>query len=119
MTNETPRDFSSEVDVDPLTQIFFANRAAYASYDAATIICNAVIHEVEMSLIATTVTLLKDGVPLNYTPIYSFDSYDNLTTNTSFNFTEFDAGVYQCVFIDTSTPVHLFVADPIQIDTGK
>ena len=112
----TPQSFSSVVDVDPLTQIFYANRAAYASGDTATIVCNAdFIIEMRYNFMETEVILLKDGVPKNSTPIYSFDSY-NITTNISFNFTEFDAGVYQCVYIFI---LEFFFADPIQIDTGK
>jgi hypothetical protein len=70
------------------------------------------------SFTSPTVTWLKDGVPVNDIPTNTVGSRGGLSTILSFPFEERDAGVYQCVFTDTSRS-EVFIAEPILLDTGK
>ena len=117
VTTHTLRILSNDVDVDP-PHLYFANRAAYSSGNTTNISCTAGYQSQSSFITTPGVTWLKDGVPITHTPTNSLDSSDRLTTTISFTFTESDAGVYQCIFTDTTRSE--FVADdPIQIDTGN
>ncbi len=67
----------------------------------------------------SSVMWLKDGVPFRTTPTNTpVGSNGRLSTSLSFTFQESnDAGVYQCVFNDTSTS-EIFLTIPIRLSTG-
>ena len=64
-----------------------------------------------------TAQWLKDGIPVMRTEITE-RSGDEVLALLHFTFAESDAGVYQCVFTDT-TRSEVFVTDPIRLDTGE
>ena len=117
LTTFTLRDFGNDVYVDPFTQIFFADRAAYRSHQTTTIICRAGYSH-HSSFVTPQVTWLKDGVPVTYTPTNTISNSRYLISTLSFQFLESDAGVYQCVFTDTPR-FELLAIHPIQIDFGE
>ena len=98
--------------------MFFADRTSYSSGDTAIISCNAGYLTRSSFITTPEVTWLKDGAPITHIPTNSLDSIDRLTTTISFTFTESDAGVYQCIFTDT-TRSELLTDAPIQVDTGE
>jgi hypothetical protein len=91
---------------------FFNKRYSFMVGDATVIQCFIT------SFLPPTVTWLKDGVPVNDIPTNTVGSDGGLSTTLSFPFEERDAGVYQCVFTDTSRS-EVFIAEPIRLDTGK
>ena len=68
----------------------------------------------------SSVMWLKNGVPFRTTPTNApVGSNRRLSTSLSFTFQESgDAGVYQCVFNDTSTS-EIFLTIPIRLSTGE
>ena len=62
---------------------------------------------------------LKDGLPDDETPTnIPVGTNGRLTSTLSFTFAASDAGVYQCVFTDTSSS-EIFVTVPTRLDTGE
>ena len=61
---------------------------------------------------------LKDGLPAVHTPTNTAGTNGRLTSTLSFTFAASDAGVYQCVFTDTSSS-EIFVTVPTRLDTGE
>ena len=61
---------------------------------------------------------LKDGLPSVRTPSNTPGTNGRLTSTLSFTFAASDAGVYQCVFTDTSSS-EIFVTVPTRLDTGE
>jgi hypothetical protein len=99
--------------------LFIFQRDGYANGDAVIIQYDAGhVGDDVMSFTPPTVTWLKDGVPVSDTPTNAVGGNGALSTTLSFTFEESDAGVYQCVFTDTSRS-EVYVTDPIRLDTGK
>ena len=67
---------------------------------------------------APQVQWLKDGLPAVHTPTNIPGTNGRLTSTLSFTFAASDAGVYQCVFTDTSSS-EIFVTAPTRLDTGE
>ena len=67
---------------------------------------------------APQVQWLKDGLPAVPTPTNTPGTNGRLTSTLSFTFAASDAGVYQCVFTDTSNS-EILVTVPTRLDTGK
>ena len=61
---------------------------------------------------------LKDGLPAVRTPTNTPGTNGRLTSTLSFIFAASDAGVYQCVFTDTSSS-EIFVTVSTRLDTGE
>ena len=61
---------------------------------------------------------LKDGLPAVRTPTNISGTNGRLTSTLSFTFAASDAGVYQCVFTDTSRS-EIFATVPTRLDTGE
>lgn len=99
---------------------FFRNRAGFTSGDTATLEYNVGhVGDDTMTFVTPTVKWLKDGVPVSATPTNTPGSADgSVRTTLSFPFMTSDAGVYQCIFTDT-TRSEVFAADPIRLDTGE
>jgi hypothetical protein len=98
---------------------FLFQRDGYANGNATTIQYDTgFVGDDVMSFTSPMVTWLKDGVPVSDTPMNTVGVNGGLSTTLSFIFEESDAGVYQCVFTDTSRS-EVFVAEPIRLDTGK
>jgi hypothetical protein len=99
--------------------LFLFQRAGYAIGDAVTIQYDAGhVGDDVMSFTPPAVTWLKDGAPVSHTPRNTVGDNGGLSTTLSFTLRERDAGVYLCVFSDT-TRAEIFVAEPIRLDTGK
>ena len=90
----------------------------YAIGEMATI--NYEIGHVDDNMTTYTtpqVQWLKDGLPAVRTPTNTPGTNGRLTSTLSFTFAASDAGVYQCVFTDTSRS-EIFVTVPTRLDTG-
>jgi hypothetical protein len=99
--------------------LFIFQRDGYANGDAVTIHYDTgFVGDDVMSFAPPVVTWLKDGVPVSDRPMNTVGGNGTLSTTLSFTFEESDAGVYQCVFTDTSRS-EVYVAEPIRLDTGK
>ena len=61
---------------------------------------------------------LKDGLPAVRTPTNTPGTNGRLTSTLSFTFAASDAGMYQCVFTDTSSS-EIFVTVSTRLDTGE
>ena len=68
--------------------------------------------------ITPQVQWLKDGLPAVRTPTNTPGTNGRLTSTLSFTFAASDAGVYQCVFTDTSSS-EIFVTVSTRLDTGE
>ncbi len=65
-----------------------------------------------------TVQWLKDGNPSALVSTdTSVGTNGHLRSTLSFTFTTSDAGVYQCIFIDSN--LQIYGSFPLRIDTGK
>ncbi len=65
-----------------------------------------------------TVQWLKDGIPSTLDPTDTVIGINaQLRSTLSFMFTTSDAGVYQCIFIDSNSQI--YGSFPLRIDTGK
>ena len=110
------------ISVDTPGKFWFRGRPAngYAIGETATI--NYEIGHVSDDMTTYTapqqVQWLKDGLPAVRTPTNIPGTNGSLTSTLSFTFAASDAGVYQCVFTDTSSS-EMFVTVPTRLDTGK
>ena len=110
------------ISVDALPEFWFRGRPAngYAIGETATI--NYEISHVGDDTIDYTVPQVqcwKDGLAAVHTPSNTpVGTNGRLTSTLSFMFTASDAGVYQCVFTDTSSS-EIFVTVPTRLDTGE
>ena len=110
------------ISVDNTPKFWFRGRpfTGYATGDTATI--NYEIGHVGDGTTAYTapqqVQWLKDGLPAVRTPTNTTGTNGRLTSTLSFTFAASDAGVYQCVFTDTSSS-EIFVTVPTRLDTGE
>ena len=109
------------ISVDTPGKFLFRGRPAngYAIGETATI--NYEIGHVGDDTTAYTapqVQWLKDGLPAVPTPTNTPGTNGRLTSTLSFTFAASDAGVYQCVFTDTSNS-EILVTVPTRLDTGK
>ena len=110
------------ISVDALPKFWFRGRPAsgYAIGETATI--NYEIGHIGDDMTAYTapqqVQWLKDGLPAVRTPTNTPGTDGRLTSTLSFTFAASDAGVYQCVFNDTSSS-EIFVTVATRLDTGE
>ena len=110
------------ISVDTPGKFLFRGRPAqgYATGETATI--NYEIGHVGDDTTSYTapqqVQWLKDGLPAVRTPTNTPGTNGRLTNTLSFTFAASDAGVYQCVFTDTSSS-EIFLTVPIRLDTGE
>ena len=109
------------VDALPSKLFWFRGRPAtgYATGETATI--NYEVGHVGDDTTTSTapqVQWLKDGLPAVRTPTNTAGINGSLTSTLSFTFGASDAGVYQCVFTDTSIS-EIFVTVPTRLDTGE
>ena len=110
------------IAVDTPGKFLFRGRPAtgYAIGDAATI--NYEIGHVGDDTTSYTapqqVQWVKDGLPAVRTSTKTPGTNGCLTSTLSFTFAASDAGVYQCVFTDTSNS-EIFVTVPTRLDTGE
>ena len=109
------------ISVDTPGKFLFRGRPAtgYGINETATI--NYEIGHVgddTTAYITPQVQWLKDGLPAVHTPTNTTGTNGRLTSTLSFTFAASDAGVYQCVFTDTSSSV-IFVTVPTRLDTGE
>ena len=110
------------ISVDTPGKILFRGRPAtgYAIGETATI--NYDIGHVgddTMDYTVPQVQWLKDGLPDDETPTnIPVGTNGRLTSTLSFTFAASDAGVYQCVFTDTSSS-EIFATVPTRLDTGE
>ena len=110
------------ISVDTPGKFLFRGRPAtgYATGETATI--NYEIGHVGDDVTTYTapqqVQWLKDGLPAVRTPTNTPGTNGRLTSTLSFTFAASDAGVYQCVFTDTSSS-EIFVTVPTRLDTGE
>ena len=109
------------VDALPSKLFWFRGRPAtgYATGETATI--NYEVGHVgddRTTYTAPQVQWLKDGLPAVRTPTNTPGTNGSLTSTLSFTFAASDAGVYQCVFTDTSSS-EIFVTVPTRLDTGE
>ena len=107
------------ISVDALPKFWFRGRPAQGYAIGETAIINYEIGHVGDDMTTYTapqqVQWLKDGLPAVRTPT---NTNGNLTSTLYFTFAPSDAGVYQCVFTDTSSS-EIFVTVPTRLDTGK
>ena len=68
--------------------------------------------------VSQQVQWLKDGLPAVRTHTNTPGTNGRLTSTLSFTFAASDAGVYQCVFTDTSSS-EILVTVPTLLDTGE
>ena len=109
------------ISVNTPDKFLFRGRPAtgYATGETATI--NYEIGHVGDDTTAYTapqVQWLKDGLPAVRTPTNTPGTNGSLTSTLSFTFAASDAGVYQCVFTDTSSS-EIFVTVSTRLDTGE
>ena len=110
------------ISVDTPGKFLFRGRPAtgYATGETATI--NYEIGHVGDDTTAYTapqqVQWLKDGLPAVRTPTNTPGINGSLTSTLSFTCAASDAGVYQCVFTDTSSS-EIFMTVPTRLDTGE
>ena len=112
----------NSVDALPSKLFWFRGRPAtgYATGETATI--NYEVGRVGDNMTTYTapqqVQWLKDGLPAVHTPTNTPGTNGSLTSTLNFTFAASDAGVYQCVFTDTSSS-EIFVTVSTRLDTGE
>ena len=97
---------------------FFSNRTAQSNGDNVTLTYTAghVGDDINTYSIPSAVWL-KNGVQASTIPSnMAMGSDGQLSSTLSFTFQESDAGVYQCIFIRTSS--HIYGTTPLRLDTG-
>ena len=109
------------ISVDTPGKFLFRGRPAtgYAIGETATI--NYEIGHVGDDTTTSTapqVQWLKDGLHAVPTPTNTPGTNGRLTSTLSFTFAASDAGVYQCVYTDTSSS-EIFMTVPTRLDTGE
>ncbi len=106
------------VSQDPLTIGLNANRTGTHSGHSISLSFTAGhVGDYEVNYMIPTVKWLKNGNPSTLHTDTSVSTNGQLRTTLSFTFTISDAGVYQCIFIDSNSQI--YGSFPLRIDTGK
>ncbi len=106
------------VSQDPLTTGVNANRTKARSGSSISLSFTAGhVGDNETNYSIPTVQWLKDGIPSTLVPTDTIGTNGQLSSNLSFTFNTSDAGVYQCIFIDSNSQI--YSSFPLRIDTGK
>ena len=109
------------ISVTTPPKFLFRGRPAtgYANGDTTTIEYEiGHVDDDTMDYTVPQVQWLKDGLPAVRTPTNTTGTNGRLTSTLSFTFAASDAGVYQCVFTDTSRS-EIFATVPTRQDTGE
>ncbi len=104
---------------DPLTTGLHANRTGtHSGHNISLSYTAGHVGDNEMNYSISAVQWLKDGNPSTLVPTDALvGTNGQLRSNLSFTFTTSDAGVYQCIFIDSNSQIYGSI--PLRIDTGK
>ncbi len=104
---------------DSLTTGLNANRTGtYSGHSISLSFTAGHVGDNEMNYSIPTVQWLKDGIPSTLDPTDTVVGINGqLRSTLSFTFTTSDAGVYQCIFIDSN--LQIYGSFPLRIDTGK
>ncbi len=107
------------VSQDPLTTGVNANRTgAHSGSSVSLSFTVGHVGDNEVNYSIPTVQWLKDGNPYTLHPTDTVVGINGqLSSTLSFTFTTPDTGVYQCIFIDSSS--RMYGSFPLRIDTGK
>ena len=107
------------ISQDPLTTGLNANRTGtHTGHSVSLSFTAGHVGDNEMNYLIPTVQWLKDGIPSTLVPTdTSVGTNGQLSSNLSFTFNTSDAGVYQCIFIDSNSQI--YSSFPLRIDTGK
>ena len=103
---------------------YFGNRTAISNGDRITLAYSAGrVGDDTNTYSIPSVVWLKDGVPTrNRSTIMVVGSNGQLNSTLTFNFQESDAGVYQCIFICSSSEIYdtteIYGTTPLRLDTG-
>ena len=97
---------------------YFGNRTAISNGNRVTLAYTAGHVGDDTNTYSTpSVVWLKDGAPTrNRSTNMVVGSSGQLNSTLTFNFQESDAGVYQCIFICSSSEI--YVTTPLRLDTG-
>ncbi len=104
---------------DPLTTGLNANRTRAQTGRSISLSFTAGhVGDNEVNYMIPTVKWLKDGIPSTLDPTDTIVGINGqLRSTLSFTFTTSDAGVYQCIFIDSNSQI--YGSFPLRVDTGK
>ncbi len=108
------------ISQDPLTTGLNANRTGTHSGRSISLSFTAGhVGDNKMDYLIPAVQWLKDGRnPSTLVPTDTLvGTNGRLNSILSFTFTTSDAGVYQCIFIDSNSQI--YGSFPLRIDTGK
>ncbi len=107
------------ISQDPLTTGLNANRTGtHTGHSVSLSFTAGHVGDNEMNCSIPTVQWLKDGNPSTLDPTDTVVGINGqLRSTLSFTVTTSDAGVYQCIFIDSN--LQIYGSFPLRIDTGK
>ncbi len=102
---------------DSLTSAEFPNRRNSDVNDAITLSFTAGHEDDEINMYSvTSAQWLLNGILARTSPMNAMEANGRLKSTLSFNFLQFDAGIYQCIFMSDDSQVYGTVL--LRLDTG-